>query len=60
MKSYTLDVQTKEAISQNKSISEIEELARLNGFRSMRYDGLKKVLRGLTTIDEVNHATAVG
>jgi len=28
-------------------------LERRGGFRRMRYDGLKKVLRGLTTIEEI-------
>lgn len=34
-------------------LTKIGEAARRAGFRSLRYDGLKKVLRGLTTIEEV-------
>ena len=34
-------------------LTKIAEAARRGGFRSLRYDGLKKVLRGLTTIEEV-------
>ncbi|MDM8515686.1 ATPase, T2SS/T4P/T4SS family [Desulfobacterales bacterium HSG16] len=33
------------------------QAARKNGFTSMRYDGLKKVLRGLTTITAIENAT---
>ncbi|MBD3647229.1 MAG: Flp pilus assembly complex ATPase component TadA, partial [Pseudomonadales bacterium] len=40
-------------ISRNGSLLEIEELARQEGFRSMRYDALKRVLQGITSIDEV-------
>jgi type IV pilus assembly protein PilB len=34
-------------------LTRIAEAARRAGFRSLRYDGLKKVLRGLTTIEEI-------
>jgi type IV pilus assembly protein PilB len=34
-------------------LTRIADAARRGGFRSLRYDGLKKVLRGLTTIEEV-------
>ena len=34
-------------------LTKIGDAARRGGFRSLRYDGLKKVLRGLTTIEEV-------
>ena len=34
-------------------LTEIGNAARRGGFRRMRYDGLKKVLRGLTTIEEI-------
>jgi type IV pilus assembly protein PilB len=34
-------------------LTRIAEAARRGGFRSLRYDGLKKVLRGLTTIEEI-------
>lgn len=36
---------------------ELRALAVQEGFKEMRYDGLKKALRGLTTIDEVVRAT---
>ena len=34
-------------------LTRIADAARRGGFRSLRYDGLKKVLRGLTTIEEI-------
>ncbi len=41
-------------IARNAPIDEINAAAREQGFLPMRYDGLKKVLRGLTTLDELN------
>ena len=38
---------------ENAPLTAIADAARRGGFRSMHYDGLKKVLRGLTTIEEV-------
>ncbi len=44
-------------VAKGASIIEIEQEARNTGFKTMRYDGLKKVLRGLTTIDEIEKVT---
>jgi type IV pilus assembly protein PilB len=44
-------------ISRNASILEIQESARKSSFRTMHYDGIKKALRGLTTIEEVERFT---
>ena len=38
---------------ENAPLTRIADAARRAGFRSLRYDGLKKVLRGLTTIEEI-------
>jgi type II secretory ATPase GspE/PulE/Tfp pilus assembly ATPase PilB-like protein len=35
----------------------LTESAEKENFQSMRYDGMKKVLRGLTTFDEINRVT---
>ncbi|MDP0500430.1 MAG: GspE/PulE family protein [Verrucomicrobiota bacterium JB022] len=45
----------------NRSASEAEMLvaARKAGYRSLRYDGLKKVLLGLTTIEEIEAQSVV-
>ncbi len=46
-----------EEIAKAMEVIEIEKEARNTGFQTMRYDGLKKVLRGLTTIDEIEKVT---
>jgi type IV pilus assembly protein PilB len=38
---------------ENAPLTKIADAARRSGFRSLRYDGLKKVLRGLTTIEQI-------
>ena len=40
-------------ISQNAGLQELKESAKKTGYRSLRYDGLLKVLLGLTTIEEI-------
>lgn len=44
-------------VARGASILEVQESARRSGFKTMRYDGIKKALRGLTTIDEINRVT---
>lgn len=44
-------------ISSGASIMEINKAARSEGFRTMRYDGMKKVLMGITTVEEVERVT---
>ena len=46
-------------ISEGRSAQEITRAAGRVGYRSLRYDGLKKVLLGLTTIDEIEQNTAL-
>ena len=45
-------------ISEGRSAQEITAAAAKVGFRPLRYDGLKKVLLGLTTIDEIDQNTS--
>lgn len=45
-------------VAKGASILQIEKRARQNGFNTMRYDGIKKVLRGLTTIEEIERVTS--
>ncbi len=40
-------------VSRRASIEDLSKAARKVGYRSLRYDGLKKVLLGYTTIDEL-------
>ncbi len=46
-------------IARNASILDIQALALEHGFRPMLHDGLKKALRGLTTIEEIERTVAV-
>jgi type IV pilus assembly protein PilB len=48
----------REMISNEVSIVEIQREMDNNGFRSLRYDGVLKVLLGLTTFEEVDRVTA--
>lgn len=45
-------------ISEGKSAQEITKAAEKVGFKPLRYDGLKKVLLGLTTIEEIDRNTS--
>jgi len=45
-------------VANSASIIDIERTAHESGFRPMRYDGLKKVHGGLTTISEVDRVVA--
>jgi len=48
----------RQLISDRRPAQEIERAAAKVGYRSLRYDGLKKVLLGLTTIEEVEQNTS--
>lgn len=54
---FIIDEETRRYIARNASILDIQNYAFSAGFTTMRYDGLKKVLMGLTTIEEINRAT---
>ena len=45
-------------ISENRSVQEISRAAAKVGYKPLRYDGLKKVLLGLTTIEEIEQNTS--
>lgn len=51
---FIIDEATRELISRSASILEIQKHAVEQGFKTLRYDGFKKILRGLTTIEEVD------
>ncbi|MDP1676984.1 MAG: GspE/PulE family protein [Bacteroidota bacterium] len=44
-------------IYQNETTTKIREAALKSGFRDLRFDGLKKVIAGLTTLDEIQRVT---
>jgi type IV pilus assembly protein PilB len=48
----------RQLISDGKSAQEITRAAARVGYKPLRYDGLKKVLLGLTTIDEIEQNTS--
>ena len=47
----------RDALMRGAGYDELRDIAVKEGFKEMRYDGLKKALRGLTTIDEVIKST---
>ncbi|MDD5176182.1 MAG: GspE/PulE family protein [Sterolibacterium sp.] len=51
--------QIREAILRERDYDEIMRIAVQQGFHNLRYDGFKKALRGLTSLDEVVRATAI-
>ena len=46
-------------IAERASVLDLQNLAQDHGYRPMVYDGLKKVLRGLTTLAEVERVTSL-
>jgi type IV pilus assembly protein PilB len=50
--------QIREAILRERNYDEIMDVAVQQGFSNLRYDGFKKALRGLTSLEEVIRATA--
>ena len=48
----------RQLITERKSAQEITRAAARVGFKPLRYDGLRKVLLGLTTIDEIEQNTS--
>jgi type IV pilus assembly protein PilB len=53
-----VDAHIRELVAQNHSLAEITAAAESAGYLPMRYDALKKMLRGLTTLEEVERLTA--
>ena len=51
---FLINQEVRSLIAHRATNSEIQAAALRAGFRTMRYDGLKKVLRGLTTIEQLN------
>ncbi len=47
----------RDLILRNASTAEIREVARAQGMRSLRQNGLQKVLDGVTTVEEVLRVT---
>lgn len=54
---FVITESVRELISSGASILDINKAAQIEGFQTMRYDGLKKVLMGLTSLEEVERVT---
>jgi len=54
---FVINDQVRTLIARNPSIQDIKDFAARSGFQNLRYDGIKKVLRGLTTIEEIDRIT---
>lgn len=54
---FILNDHLREKIAEKCSILDIQKTAFSLGFKTMRYDGIKKVLQGLTSLEEVNRVT---
>ncbi len=52
------DAEIRELLEANATLSVIRELARKKGLRTLREEGIQKVLQGLTTIEEVIRVTS--
>jgi len=55
---FIVNDRVRDLVAKNASAGEIKKAARESGFKDMRYDGMKKVLRGLTTIEELNRVVS--
>ena len=55
---FVLTDSVRHLVARNAPILELQSLALQEGFRPMLHDGLKKALRGLTTLEEVERASA--
>ena len=52
-----VDDEIRHAIVAGKSATEIKEIARRKGMKTLREDGLYKALQGITTLEEVLAST---
>jgi type IV pilus assembly protein PilB len=55
--SFVMDENFRNLLGDNVSADVLRKQAYNYGFRSLRYDGIKKVLRGLTSLEEVKRVT---
>jgi type II secretory ATPase GspE/PulE/Tfp pilus assembly ATPase PilB-like protein len=56
---FLLDDELSSAIAKNVSVDELEKLAKKKGFETMFLDGLIKVLKGETTLEEIFRVSKV-
>jgi type IV pilus assembly protein PilB len=51
---FVVNQEVRELIGRRAPLGEVQAAAKRAGFRTMWYDGLKKVMRGLTTLDQLD------
>jgi type IV pilus assembly protein PilB len=51
---FVINEEVRTMISHGATMGEIQVAAKRAGYMPMRYDGLKKVLRGLTTLEQID------
>ncbi len=56
---FVINDEVRTLISHGATMVEIRAAAKRAGFCPLRYDGLKKVLRGLTTLEQVDSISYV-
>ncbi|MFC1651508.1 type II/IV secretion system protein, partial [Candidatus Latescibacterota bacterium] len=56
---FLMNNEIRSLVANNVSIIEIEKAALKAGFITMRYDGFKKILRGITTLSEVDRVVTI-
>ncbi len=56
---FVIDDAVRDHIARNATILDIRAYARSQGFTPMSYDGIKKVMRGLTSLEEIRQATGL-
>lgn len=56
---FVINDEIRHLIARNATSRELAQAAVKSGFKPMRYDGIKKALRGLTTMGEVERVTVV-
>ncbi|MEW6062315.1 MAG: GspE/PulE family protein [Bacteroidota bacterium] len=54
---FSVTEEIQNMIYENAKLTKIREVAVKNGFRDLRFDGLKKVIAGLTTLEEIQRVT---
>ncbi|MEW5797946.1 MAG: GspE/PulE family protein [Bacteroidota bacterium] len=54
---FSVTEEIQNLIFENAQTTKIREIAVKNGFRDLRFDGLKKVIAGLTTLEEIQRVT---
>jgi len=54
---FSVTEEIQNMIYENAQLTKIREVAVKNGFRDLRFDGLKKVIAGLTTLEEIQRVT---